>query len=505
MLVKFFKNKGGGSPNASMAYLLKKQPEHIRILQGNPRFSRLIANDLSFKNKYTVGCLSFEEDTISEAQKWEIMDHFEDTLFAGLNREQYNICWIEHTDKGRLELNFFIPNVELTTQKALTPYFDRADRPLVDSFQRLINQRYDLSDPDDPQKRQMTISGKNLPKSSKDAVEAINGLLEGEVKSGHIRNRKELIQYLKTVGFEIAREGENYISIKNEKGRNLRLKGAIYERTFEVGAKSQTNSRKEERDVFGRLRQDHAGVEADFERAIKAKKASNLKKYRSSMGRIISESRADQSSNARDTSLIGELQTGDINKPASSQASDARAESNLQGHAERTRRDVQSGFEERTECNRHDDRTLENTILGNGSDIGIYDTSGNRIDVYNLEDNGGYFNGARHSKSSISENRTNEQYSTQDMRKQADLRKNRYEEPEQNIRRWVYDFRNDREVERARLLDEKLNLLREFLDHIRKCYQEVMELLKKQEAHVQEVKIEEEDDNDYEWDNSFSP
>jgi len=160
MLVKFFKNKGGGSPNASMAYLLKKQPEHIRILQGNPRFSRLIANDLSFKNKYTVGCLSFEEDTISEVQKWEIMDHFEDTLFAGLNREQYNICWIEHTDKGRLELNFFIPNVELTTQKALTPYFDRADRPLVDSFQRLINQRYDLSDPDDPQKRQMTISNK---------------------------------------------------------------------------------------------------------------------------------------------------------------------------------------------------------------------------------------------------------------------------------------------------------------------------------------------------------
>jgi len=505
MLVKFFKNKGGGSPNASMAYLLKKQPEHIRILQGNPRFSRLIANDLSFKNKYTVGCLSFEEDNISEVQKWEIMDHFEDTLFSGLDREQYNICWIEHTDKGRLELNFFIPNVELTTQKALTPYFDRADRPLVDSFQRLINQHYDLSDPDDPQKRQMTVSSKNLPKSSKDAVEAINGLLEGEVKSGHIRNREELIQYLKTIGFEIAREGENYISIKNENGRNLRLKGAIYERAFEVGTKSQASSRKEGRDVFGRLRQDHAGAEADFKRAIKAKKASNFKKYRSSMGGIVSESRADQSSNARDTSLIGELQTGNINQSASSQTFYARAESNLQGNAERTGRDVQSGFEKRTERNGHDDRTLENTILGNGSDIGIYDTSGDRIDVYNLEDNGGYFNSVRYSKSSISENRTNEQYSTQDMRKQADLRKDRYEEPEQNIRGWVYDFRNNREVERARLLDEKLNLLREFLDRIRKRYQEVMELLKKQEAQAQEEKTEEEDDNDDEWDNSFSP
>jgi len=223
------------------------------------------------------------------------------------------------------------------------------------------------------------------------------------------------------------------------------------------------------------------------------------------MGRIVSESRADQPSNTRDTSLIGELQTGNINKSASSQASYARAESNLQGNAERTGRDVQSGFEERTERNGHDDRTLENTILGNGSDIGIYDTSGDRIDVHNLEDNGGYFNSVRYSKSSISKNRTDQQYSTQDMWKQADLRKDRYEEPEQNIRGWVYDFRNDKEVARARLLDEKLNLLREFLDHIRKRYQEVMELLKKQEAHVQEVKIEEEDDNDDEWDNSFSP
>lgn len=48
------------------------------------------------------------------------MQSFEEALFEGLERGT------EHTDKGRLELNFVIPNVELSTRKRLQPYFDQA-------------------------------------------------------------------------------------------------------------------------------------------------------------------------------------------------------------------------------------------------------------------------------------------------------------------------------------------------------------------------------------------
>jgi hypothetical protein len=68
-----------------------------------------------------VGVLSFEEANLEEQQKQEIMQSFEETLLAGLDRDQYDITWIEHTDKGRLELNFVIPNVELSTGKRLQP------------------------------------------------------------------------------------------------------------------------------------------------------------------------------------------------------------------------------------------------------------------------------------------------------------------------------------------------------------------------------------------------
>jgi len=57
MIVKFFPHKKGNNPKASIDYLLKKQEGLVRTLSGDPRLSQKIAEGLSFKNKYTVGCL----------------------------------------------------------------------------------------------------------------------------------------------------------------------------------------------------------------------------------------------------------------------------------------------------------------------------------------------------------------------------------------------------------------------------------------------------------------
>jgi len=234
MIIKFFPHpKSGGSPRGSMDYLLKKNENEVQVLQGNPRLSIDVAEGLDFKNQYTVGCLSFEEENIPDAHKQEIMQTFEETFFVGLKPEQYNICWIEHTDKGRLELNFFVPNVELESGKRLSVYYDKSDRPLAENFKQVINQQYDLSDPDALEKRQMTVSSKNIPKDKKIAQKAINGLLEGELEKGRIQTREDVLNCLTEAGFEIARVTPKNISIKTD-GQNLRLKGAIYEQSFEL-------------------------------------------------------------------------------------------------------------------------------------------------------------------------------------------------------------------------------------------------------------------------------
>ena len=250
MIVKILKNKGGGSAKATMNYLLGKNRDRdgAKILQGDPDLTERLADNCKFKNRYTVGVLSFEEQNIPEKHKREIMDSFEKSLLAGLEHDQYDITWIEHTDKGRLELNFVIPNVELTTGKRLQPYYDKADRPLVENWKQVINHEYGLTDPHDPSKAKvLQIDQHNLPKSIREIQEKIGMVVCQQIEQGNINNRSDVIAMLEGAGFEIARLTPKNISIKNpDGGRNIRLKGVIYEDrqlSQELGAEHSQASR----------------------------------------------------------------------------------------------------------------------------------------------------------------------------------------------------------------------------------------------------------------------
>ena len=234
MIVKFLGNKGGGSAGATIDYLLGKDRDRpgAVLLSGDPELTQRLADNLDFQNRYTVGVLSFEELDLEEHQKEAIMQSFEETLLAGLERDQYDITWIEHTDKGRLELNFIIPNVELSTGKRLQPYFDQADRPLVENWKQVTNFEHGLTDPHAPEKAQAikTLNSQNLPQSVKEIKEQIGTAIAEQISNGNIQNRQDVVETLKGAGFEIARETDRSISIKNPDGkRNIRLEGVIYE------------------------------------------------------------------------------------------------------------------------------------------------------------------------------------------------------------------------------------------------------------------------------------
>jgi len=289
MLIKFFKRPTkaitggkGGSPRASMNYLLSKKDGEFKILQGNPELSVGLAEAMESVNPYSVGCLSFEEANIPEEDKKVIMQRFEESFLAGLDADQYNICWIEHTDKGRLELNFFVPNVELSTGKRLNLYYDRADRHLAESFKKAINLEYGLTSPDAPEKRQTVSIDKSLPKNTKDAVAALNGLIEGEFKLGNIQNRQDVVNCFEKHGFEIARQGKDYLSIKNESGRNIRLKGVFYEQFFEADKECRAIAEAER---GGSRERDRRAIEQAREhllKSIEAKLCENRQRFKSS-------------------------------------------------------------------------------------------------------------------------------------------------------------------------------------------------------------------------------
>ena len=179
MVVKFFRrSKEKGSKPINYFLGAEKDRDFARVLSGDPVITEHLINATKFENKYKSGVLSFAEraDEISEADKLAIMRSFEATLFPGLEPDQYDILWIEHSDKdrfdvddegkaikgtersGRLELNFVIPCHELRSGKRLQPFYAATDMRRVNAWKNITNRELKtlkgdaVADPNDPKR-----------------------------------------------------------------------------------------------------------------------------------------------------------------------------------------------------------------------------------------------------------------------------------------------------------------------------------------------------------------
>ncbi|WP_151838545.1 relaxase/mobilization nuclease domain-containing protein, partial [Acinetobacter ursingii] len=243
MIVDFFRH-GSGLSKGCLDYLLgeDREREHAQVLNGDVELTAQLIDSSPFAKKYTSGCLSFYEHDLSDQDKQKIMQNFEECLFPGLDKDQYQILWVQHQDKinqdtgeTRLELNFVIPNVELSTGKRLQPFYAPVDLDRVDLFKQITNIEHSLYDPDDPEHRQLFLNKKNLPKDIKDFKEQLHQRVYRAVANGEVADRQELVQWLESNQINVTRQVKNSISIENPyegAKRPIRLEGEIYEQGF---------------------------------------------------------------------------------------------------------------------------------------------------------------------------------------------------------------------------------------------------------------------------------
>lgn len=272
MIVKFHpRGRGGGA--GPVDYLLGKdrQREGASVLQGRADAVRELIDASPYAKKYTSGVLSFAEADLPPGQREKLMASFERVLMPGLDKDQYSVLWVEHTDKGRLELNFLIPNTELLTGKRLQPYFDRADRPRIDAWQTVVNGRLGLHDPNAPENRRALVTPSALPEAKQEAVQTITRGLLALASSGALKTRQDVTEALERSGFEVVRTTKSSISIADpDGGRNIRLKGAIYEQSFNAGeglrAAIESAAADYRRDAESRIQRARAVCQSGTER-----------------------------------------------------------------------------------------------------------------------------------------------------------------------------------------------------------------------------------------------
>ena len=290
MIVDFFRH-GSGLSKGCIDYLLgeDRERDHAEVLSGDVELTAQLIDSSPFAKKYTSGCLSFYEHDLSDQDKQQIMQNFEQCLFPGLDQDQYQILWVQHQDKvnqdtgeTRLELNFVIPNVELSTGKRLQPFYAPVDLDRVDLFKRITNAEHRLYDPDDPNNQQLLINKKNLPKDVKDFKDQLHQRICQAVVDGKFADRQELVRWLESNEIKVTRQTQKSISIENPyegATRPIRLSGEVYEQGFSATGEYRQEVQQRIATYRGTTSERYRANVTDYQRQLEHKSQYHSDRY----------------------------------------------------------------------------------------------------------------------------------------------------------------------------------------------------------------------------------
>ncbi|EPR7725861.1 hypothetical protein V3380_005785, partial [Klebsiella variicola] len=300
------KSKGQRNINKSIEYLLReKNPEQqkdIKILSTTTKqdlinFENYIL-DKNKSNPYLCGVLSFEEKTIPEELKTKIITEFEDILFVGIEPENRPpVLWVEHNDKGRLELNYLTFN-SLQDRRSYTVYLDKLDRALINNYSEIINYENNLSSPFEKKENKNTLVNNpktNIPENKKDYLDKINTEILALIINEELDNREEAIKYIENLpGVKINRIRKNQISIKCDffDDKPIVLKGDIYEEGRNYSDYRKEYDSKPKRDpqlVEAKLTE----LKKSFSGRIEKRKIRNRERFKNSQIKNKSENTKD--------------------------------------------------------------------------------------------------------------------------------------------------------------------------------------------------------------------
>lgn len=286
------KNKQRNVKN-SLYYLLRKdkieEQQYIKVLSTTTEQDILNFNEYikskNFAHPYTCGVLSFKEEDIDEDLKNKIMSDFEDMMFSEIDPENRPPCmWVQHKDKGRLELNYLTFNA-LADKRAYKTYYHYADKKLFNAFCEVVNFENNIKSVLDISSGSIGSATNNpntsAPLNKKEKIKELESELLALIITSKLKDRNDLMEYLeKEKNIIINRKGDNYISIKfSQEDKPVRLKGDIYgsERNYETYREIREREPRENFEYVKSALNEHRET---FNREISKRSDRNKKRFK---------------------------------------------------------------------------------------------------------------------------------------------------------------------------------------------------------------------------------
>lgn len=197
------------------------------------------------KHLYSSGVMSWEAgEIVSPTLELEIIKAFEEAMLPGMHRDiDFTALYVRHTHAGHHEINFLIPRIHLPSRRSLNIAPRPSSRKIFDAFRTTINYRYGFSDPDDPERTQLTRLPHHVQKLNAEATrqggiqmgeveENINQKIEQLFRDGKIANRIDVLAALKAEGFEIEELSKKAVIVSRQAEQPVRLEGKLYSNDF---------------------------------------------------------------------------------------------------------------------------------------------------------------------------------------------------------------------------------------------------------------------------------
>lgn len=249
MNVTIFPTGKGGSESA-VKYLLsdtdhegKKRSVMPEILFGDPNTFTAIANATKRQHKYTSGVIAFRDhETVTPHQVTSLIEVFRSTFLPSLKvDENFADFWVMHREKGNVELHFLVANTELITgtQLNIHPPGEK-NIQFFNAFSAVMNDTFGFAQVvADPLKISLKPFEAKSPNGKKDkkAKEDFAKVLHTEIVGGFIKDRNQIIGYLKRHGVEVPTVGTDFITVRLPGAKkNTRLKGPLFAKGSDYAA-----------------------------------------------------------------------------------------------------------------------------------------------------------------------------------------------------------------------------------------------------------------------------